>query len=583
MSENRPSAEVLGKLLAALETFDLLPDVERMAQCLHSALREVPGVTDASVCLYGRVLPAARPGGGLSDARCPSAGGLSPSAPPCTLKDRPDVRMVDVRTPRRAFGCLLLVVDDEVEALAYMPFLGNIGHVVATILENRDNARMAAESNAQLSRAVDELEDYVKERTNELESANVALKRHELVLERANRALRTLSACSQALLHAEGESELLDAVCRIIVEAGGYRMAWVGYPEHDRDKTVRPMAKFGREDGYLAARNLSWAETAPGHGLGGSAIRTGMVQVNQHFRTQPALAPYREEALKRGYHSGLGLPLRWATGMVGALTIYASEPDAFDESEVELLMELADDVSRGIDSLRTHAERDRIATQHRHHAEVLRQSLEDSIAAIASTLELRDPYTAGHQRRVGVLAAAIARDLGLAEEAVRGIELAATVHDVGKIVVPAEILSKPGRPTESELVLIRGHAQAGYETLKGIKFPWPIAVIVRQHHERLDGSGYPLGLKGHQILVGARIIAVADVVEAMGSHRPYRAALGIDVALGEIEKGRGTLFDPAVVESCVRLFKEKGFSLPSQFDRERVTLSNLLQPSDTVD
>jgi len=176
---------------------------------------------------------------------------------------------------------------------------------------------------------------------------------------------------------------------------------------------------------------------------------------------------------------------------------------------------------------------------------------------------MRDPYTAGHQRRVGQLAAAIARELGLPEDTMRGIELAASIHDLGKISVPAEILSKPTKLTAIEFMLLKNHAQAGFDIIKDIKFPWPIATMVLQHHERQDGSGYPQGLKGEQILLESRILAVADVVEAMASHRPYREALGIDSALQEIQRGRGTLYDAAVVDACLRLFAEKRFTFSS--------------------
>lgn len=169
---------------------------------------------------------------------------------------------------------------------------------------------------------------------------------------------------------------------------------------------------------------------------------------------------------------------------------------------------------------------------------------------------MRDPYTAGHQRRVGELAVAIATEMGLPEETTRAIALAASIHDLGKIKIPAEILSKPARLRETEMMLIKEHAQAGYEILKGIRFPWPIASIVRQHHERLDGSGYPQGIKAGDILLESQIIAVADVVEAMVSHRPYRPALGIDVAPRELERGKGTLFNSVAAEVCMRLFRE---------------------------
>src|SRR5512141_2465621 len=165
----------------------------------------------------------------------------------------------------------------------------------------------------------------------------------------------------------------------------------------------------------------------------------------------------------------------------------------------------------------------------------LRSSLIESISAIAATVEMRDPYTAGHQRRVAKLASAIAREIGLPENQIEGLYLASVVHDVGKIRIPAEVLSNPGKLSNIEFSLIKLHPQAGYDILKEVDFPWPIAQFVLQHHERLDGSGYPQGLKGDAILLEARIISVADVIEAMASHRPYRPALGIDAALQESE------------------------------------------------
>lgn len=189
----------------------------------------------------------------------------------------------------------------------------------------------------------------------------------------------------------------------------------------------------------------------------------------------------------------------------------------------------------------------------------LRASLLESIAALAATVEMRDLYTAGHQKRVAHLAVAMAKEMKLSEEQIEGIHLAGIVHDVGKIQIPAEILSKPGRLSEIELSMIKQHPLSGYEILKGIEFPWPIAQIVLQHHERMDGSGYPQGLKGDAILLESRIIAVADVVEAMASHRPYRPALGIDVALEEVSQFRGTKYDAQAVDACVALFKEQNY------------------------
>ena len=176
-------------------------------------------------------------------------------------------------------------------------------------------------------------------------------------------------------------------------------------------------------------------------------------------------------------------------------------------------------------------------------------------------LEKRDPYTAGHQRRVADLAEKIALKLGLPKEQAHGIYLASIVHDIGKIQVPAEVLNKPGKLTDLEFSLIKLHPQTGYDILKAIRSPWPIPEAVLQHHERLDGTGYPQGLKGEQIIIEARIIAVADVVEAMSSHRPYRPGLGLEAALAEISRVRGTQLDSNAVDACLQLFKE-GYQFP---------------------
>ncbi len=388
-------------------------------------------------------------------------------------------------------------------------------------------------------------------------------KQSEQALARAVRALRTLSACNEALARAGNEAELLNSICRLIVETGGYSMAWVGFPEQDAAKTVRPVAQYGRDEGFLALAHISWADCERGRGPSGIAIRTGTVQVNQEFLTDPRLLPWRQAALERGYQSIIALPLKSAAATWGVLTLYAAVPDAFNEAEVTLLQELAGNLAFGVENLRTRTERDRIAYEHQHHEEILRQSLEESIKAIANTVEMRDPYTAGHQRRVGQLAVAIAREMGLPEETNHGIELAASIHDLGKISVPAEILAKPSKLTAIETMLLKNHAQAGYDILKDIQFPWPIASMVLQHHERQDGSGYPQELEGEKILLESRILAVADVVEAMASHRPYRAALGIDSALKEIERGRGIGYDAAVVDACLRLFAQKQFAFSS--------------------
>jgi len=195
--------------------------------------------------------------------------------------------------------------------------------------------------------------------------------------------------------------------------------------------------------------------------------------------------------------------------------------------------------------------------------EKLQRTMEGTINIMAKIVETRDPYTAGHQQRVSKLATSIAQEMILSQDKIEGIRITALIHDIGKMSIPAEILSKPSKLNEMEFGLIKNHSQKGYKILKTIEFPWPVAEIVLQHHEKINGSGYPGGLKGDEILLEAKIICVADVVEAMSSHRPYRPSLGIDKALEEISQNRGILYDPEVVDVCIKLFKEKSFKFES--------------------
>lgn len=190
-----------------------------------------------------------------------------------------------------------------------------------------------------------------------------------------------------------------------------------------------------------------------------------------------------------------------------------------------------------------------------------RKIMEEMVSAFIALMETRDPYTAGHQQKVAILACAIGKKLGLDTAQIEAIRLAATVHDIGKISVPAEYLNKPGRLTDAEFNIIKAHPQVGYDILKTIEFEYPVARIVHQHHEKMDGSGYPMGLTGAETLLEAKIIAVADVVEAMNAHRPYRPSLGIEAALEEIESKKGLKYDPDASTACIKLFQENGFVL----------------------
>jgi putative nucleotidyltransferase with HDIG domain len=252
----------------------------------------------------------------------------------------------------------------------------------------------------------------------------------------------------------------------------------------------------------------------------------------------------------------ISVPILTGDQVFGVLVLFAHEENFFDAEEVQLLRQLTGDVARALESMEN-------AQRVLEYDARMKRGLQATVEAIASALESRDPYTAGHQKRVADLAVAIAREMGLPENDLVGIHFGALIHDLGKIQVPSEILAKPGKLSKLEFELIKTHPQAGYDIIKGIEFPWPVAAMVHQHHERIDGSGYPQGLRGEQIALEALILAVADVVEAMASHRPYRPGLGIERALDEIQAKRGQWYCEEAVDACTRFFREKGFRLTS--------------------
>jgi PAS domain S-box-containing protein len=214
-----------------------------------------------------------------------------------------------------------------------------------------------------------------------------------------------------------------------------------------------------------------------------------------------------------------------------------------------------------VGALRDITERVEAEKREKAYAARLGRALQGTIDAVSRMLEYRDPYTAGHQRRVGDLAASIATNMGMGAEESRALRIIGSIHDIGKIAVPAEILCKPGKLNRPEVDLVRMHPEVGHDLLKHVDFPWPVAKTILEHHERLDGSGYPSGLRGESISLPARVIAVADVVETMATHRPYRPALGLDAALAEIEKQQGRLYDSAVVAACLDLFRNEKYRL----------------------
>lgn len=280
-----------------------------------------------------------------------------------------------------------------------------------------------------------------------------------------------------------------------------------------------------------------------GDGVAGWVAQTGQPVIVPEAEADPRFDP--EVDAKSGFHtrSLLSAPLKHQDRLLGVIQVLNKRPPLeFDQEDLELLTLLSEPIAVALAN----------AQAYTHLAQVSQQV----IKTLSMTVELRDPYTAGHQRRVAKLAVAIAQELGLSQDRQESLNIACALHDIGKLAVPGEILSKPGRINRQEQELVRNHSRVGYEILKEIDFPGEIAQFVLQHHERLDGSGYPSGLLGEAITLEARIIAVADIMEAMIFHRPYRPGLGIEKALEEITKERGKVLDATVVDACLRLFQQ---------------------------
>jgi PAS domain S-box-containing protein/putative nucleotidyltransferase with HDIG domain len=266
-------------------------------------------------------------------------------------------------------------------------------------------------------------------------------------------------------------------------------------------------------------------------------------------------APAGEQA--GSVRSALLAPMRCEDDVIGVLEVRSRTPEGYGDEDLDLIAGLANVAAIAI----RNSQRAEEAQSHAAQVQAAFEALIRTISALAGT---RDPYTAGHQQRVAKLAVAISEELGLDDATVECVRVSSLVHDIGKLSIPAEILSKPSKLTDAEFRIIRSHADSAFRILSDVEFPWPIAQTVHQHHERLDGTGYPLALKGEEIRPEARIIAVADVVEAMASHRPYRPARGLDSALEEIRAHRSTWFDPRVVDACVTLFRDRGFQLSEE-------------------
>ena len=362
---------------------------------------------------------------------------------------------------------------------------------------------------------------------------------------------KVIRAVNQLILITDNEQSLYQKICDILMEIEFVKFVWIGLADKD-SLEIKPVAHIGIGRDFLSKVKIKYDDSQFSEGPTGTAIKRRQPLVISDIESDSRYVPWREEVLKRYLLSDIALPLIHEEEIIGALLVYSDKKDAFGEEEVEFLKEVANDIAIGIKSIR-------FEEKLKKSNEQLQLSMENTIFTIAKLSEEKDPYTAGHQRRVSQLATAIAKKMELSEEKIETIKFASLIHDIGKMSVPGEILTKPTKLTEAEFALIKEHPKTCYNIIKDTDLPWNIADIILQHHERLNGSGYPKGLRDEEILLEAKIIAVADVVEAMSSHRPYRPALGIDKALEEISMNKGKLYDPGAVEACIKLFKEDGF------------------------
>ena len=380
-------------------------------------------------------------------------------------------------------------------------------------------------------------------------------------LQKQNWALLAHAMASSALVRSHNQDELIEGVCSAIVNQPPYILAWVGLAMHDDLKTVQVIGTHGVAADYARNIDVKWSpDTSAGHGPTGECIQTSSPVLISDSDNDPRFLPWREDSKSYGIRSVIAVPIKdHEPQAIGALTVYANLPNAFGEIEIQLFESLAQEIGFGLVAIEKQRVLDEeIMKRERLHVQLV-DSLNATIEAMSKTMEWRDPYTAGHQKKVALLSQAIARKLGWSDKQIKGLYLAALVHDMGKIATPSEILTKPSKLSDAEMALIHEHPQAGYDILKDIPFTWPIAQAVYQHHERLDGSGYPNGLSGDAIIPEARILAVADTIEAMSYHRPYRPALGLERALEQIKADAGIGLDSQVVNAACTILDDATF------------------------
>jgi len=399
-------------------------------------------------------------------------------------------------------------------------------------------------------RLITKLDKKVAELEREVTERKLAQER----IEHLNTMLHAIRKVNQLIVREKDRNRLIKSACDELVETCGYYNAWIALLDESGSLVTTAEAGLGKKFKpmveMLKRGELPLSEQ--------NALKQSGVMI-----TEDPLSTCTDCPLSPLYEgrSGMTTRLEQEGKVYGVMTVSIPGGLATDEEEQALFREVTNDITFALYSIELEKGRNRAEEELEQSNEKLQKALEETVNVLASAFGKRDLYTSGHQQRVMQLACAIASEIGLTSRQMQGIHVAGSLHDIGKINVPTEILTKPGGINEHERGIIQMHPQVGYDIIKGVDFPWPVAQAVLQHHERLDGSGYPAGISGEAIIIEARVLAVADVVEAMLSHRPYREALGVDKALDEIRQNRGVLYDSQVTDACLRLFDEKGFEL----------------------
>jgi len=381
------------------------------------------------------------------------------------------------------------------------------------------------------------------------------LKQSEERIKHLNLVLRAIRNINQLIFKEKDRGRLIKGACNSLTETRGYYSSFIVLL--DEKGKIETYAESGLGEDFLPMlKLLKKGELST---FGQIALKQEEVVIIEDPASACPDCPLVQVCSDRG--SVMTVRLGRDKKIYGVMSVSIPAHFVTDKEEQALFMEAAGDIALGLHSIEMEKKLDKQTHDLQQSYQRTKRAMDATIETMSKIIEAKDPYTAGHQRRVSQLATAIAKELHLSQDKVEGIRIASLIHDIGKIGLPTEILSKPNKLSELEFSLIKEHPQIGYDILKSIDFSYPVAEIVLQHHERLNGSGYPQGLKSENILLEAKIIGVADVVEAMSSHRPYRPALGIDKALEEISQNSGILYDQEVVDACIKLFKKKGFKL----------------------